>query len=142
MARRASEVTRAEAIVAEEVDKFAQWLRSRGAVPTVVALRQRFDAIRRSEIERLATTLPPDARARVEDITRLVIEKLLLTPTEQLKALSDPETIASCTEALTRLFLLDPKHDDAVQPQSRDADRRDQDRRDRRVEPFIRPNQR
>jgi glutamyl-tRNA reductase len=142
LARRASEVTRAEAIVAEEVDKFAQWLRSRGAVPTVVALRQRFDAIRRSEIERLTATLPPDARARVEDITRLVIEKLLLTPTEQLKALSDQETIASYSEALTRLFLLDSKDDDAVQPQNRDADRRDRDRRDRRVEPFIRPNQR
>jgi glutamyl-tRNA reductase len=142
LARRASEVTRAEAIVAEEVDRFAQWLRSRGAVPTVVALRQRFDAIRRSEIERLTATLPPDARARVDDITRLVIEKLLLTPTEQLKALSDQETIASYSEALTRLFLLDSKHDDAVQPQNRDADRRDRDRRDRRVEPFIRPNQR
>src|SRR6185436_17371218 len=54
LARRASEVTRAEAIVAEEVDKFGMWLRSRGAIPTVVALRQRFDAVRRSELDRLA----------------------------------------------------------------------------------------
>ena len=53
LARRASEVARAEAIVAEEVEKFAGWLRSRGAIPTVVALRQRFEAIRRSELERL-----------------------------------------------------------------------------------------
>src|SRR5436309_2497464 len=40
MARRASEVTRAEAIVVEELDKFGAWFRARGAVPTIVALRQ------------------------------------------------------------------------------------------------------
>src|SRR5262249_42215383 len=54
LARRASEVARAEAIVAEEVEKFAAWLRSRGAIPTVVALRQRFEAIRRAELEGVA----------------------------------------------------------------------------------------
>src|SRR5215213_326103 len=42
VARRSSEIARAEAIVAEEVEKFSGWLRSRGAIPTVVALRQRF----------------------------------------------------------------------------------------------------
>src|SRR4029079_16820547 len=42
MARRGSEVTRAEAIVNEEVEKFGGWFRSRGAIPTVVALRERF----------------------------------------------------------------------------------------------------
>ena len=50
LARRASEVTRAETIVDEEVEKFGAWLRSRGAIPTVVALRQRFEAIRRAEL--------------------------------------------------------------------------------------------
>ena len=48
-----SEIARAEAIVAEEVEKFGAWLRSRGAIPTVVALRQRFEAIRRAELQRL-----------------------------------------------------------------------------------------
>ena len=32
---------------------------------------------------------PPEARARVDEVTRLIVEKLLLTPTEQLKGLSD-----------------------------------------------------
>ena len=74
----------------------ARWFRSRGAIPTVVALRERFEAIRRAELERLdfkLSTLPPDARARVDEITRLIVEKLLLTPTEQLKALSDADTV-------------------------------------------------
>lgn len=107
LARRANEVSRAEAIISEEIEKFATWLRSRGAIPTVVALRQRFEAIRRSELERLAfklAALPADAQSRVDEITHLIVEKLLLTPTEQLKALGDAEAVATYTEALTRLF--------------------------------------
>ena len=109
LARRAGEVTRAETIVAEEVEKFGVWLRARGAIPTVVALRQRFEAIRRAELERLEfkmSTLPPEARARIDEITHLIVEKLLLTPTEQLKALGDAETVGPYAEALTRLFRL------------------------------------
>ena len=107
LARRASEVSRAEAIVSEEVDKFGVWFRSRGVIPTVVALRERFEAIRRAELERLhfkLSTLPPDARARVDEITHLIVEKLLLTPTEQLKSLNDADTVGAYSEALTRLF--------------------------------------
>jgi glutamyl-tRNA reductase len=107
--RRTSEIQRAEAIVAEEVARFMAWHRSRGAIPTVVALRQRFEAIRRAELQRLDSKLaglPPEARARVDEVTRLIMEKLLLEPTEQLKALPDEETQAAYTEALNRLFSL------------------------------------
>jgi glutamyl-tRNA reductase len=109
LSRRRSEVERAEAIVREELAKFAAWRRSRGAVPTIIALRERFDRIRRSELHRLDTKLaglPPDARARVDDVTRLIVEKLLLEPTEQLKALPDEETQVAYTEAINRLFRL------------------------------------
>jgi glutamyl-tRNA reductase len=109
LAKRAGEVARAEGIVADELTKFAAWFRSRGAIPTIVALRQKFEAIRRAELDRLdykLAPLPPDARARVEEVTRLVVEKLLLTPTEQLKALDDPETVHTHADALARLFKL------------------------------------
>ena len=109
LARRGAEIARAEAIVAEEVSRFTVWQRSRRAIPTVVALRQRFDDIRRAELQRLESrlsALPPDARARLDEVTRLIVEKLLLEPTEQLKALPDEETQAAYTEAVSRLFRL------------------------------------
>ncbi len=115
LARRASEIERAERIVGEEVEKFALWFRSRGAIPTVVALRQRFEAIRRAELERLEfkmAALSPEARARVDEITHLIVEKLLLTPTEQLKAIGDAETVGAYAEALTRLFALADQPDE------------------------------
>ena len=142
LARRASEVARAEQIVSDEVEKFGQWLRSRGAIPTVVALRQRFENIRRSELDRLASTLPADTRGRVDDITRLIVEKLLLTPTEQLKSVNDPETVGTYSEALTRLFGLEQKPAAADAPDEQNVERRERERSDRRVEPFVRPNKR
>jgi len=133
LARRESEVARAEAIVADEVAKFGAWFRSRGAIPTVVALRQRFEDIRRAELQRLEfklSSLPPDARARVDEITHLIVEKLLLTPTEQLKSVTDADTVGAYAEALNRLFGLDPStretesaRGDKVEPFNRNRSR-------------------
>jgi len=109
LSRRSSEIGRAESIVSEEVERFAAWRRSRGAVPTVVALRQRFEQIRRAELQRLESklgALTPEARASVDEVTRLIVEKLLLAPTAQLKALPDQETQIAYTEAVNRLFEL------------------------------------
>ncbi len=106
---RGGEVARAEAIVEEEVARFLGWQRSRGAVPTIVALRKRFYAIRESELQRLEgklAGLSPEARERFEEVTRLMVEKLLLEPTAQLKALPDEETQVTYTEVVNRLFRL------------------------------------
>jgi glutamyl-tRNA reductase len=115
LARRSSEVQRAESIVREEVDRFRAWMQSRDVVPTVVALRQQFEAIRRSELQRLdakLAQLPPEARARVDEITHLIVEKLLLTPTEQLKEAEDEATALAYSDALNRLFKLPRKEDE------------------------------
>ncbi len=107
LARRREQTTRAEAMVSDAAEEFAAWLRSRGAIPTVVALRRRFEAVRQAELERLEPKLSrftPEARARVEEITRLLVQKLLLTPTERLKSARDAATAAQDAEAVARLF--------------------------------------
>ena len=123
LARRTAELDRAGAIVAEEVERFGSWLQSREIIPTVVALRQRFEAIRKSELTRLEpklSGLPPEARARVDEITHLIVEKLLLTPTEQLKAVNDETMVVAYSDALNRLFSL----------AADDKDKRGRERRD------------
>jgi glutamyl-tRNA reductase len=119
LARRSAELDQAESIVAAEVTRFSGWMQSRDIIPTVVALRQRFEAIRQSELRRLEpklSGLPPEARARVDEITRLIVEKLLLTPTEQLKAVTDETTVVAYADALNQLFAL------AAEEQARAAD--------------------
>lgn len=121
LARRGAELARAEAIVDEEVAKYTAWMQSREIVPTVVALRQRFETIRRAELQRLEpklSGLPPDARARIDEVTRLIVEKLLLTPTEQLKSVSDQAMIVAYADALNRLFsLAQDQNKDVVAPE-------------------------
>ena len=109
LARRGAEIGQAEAIIAEELTRFTAWQRSRRTIPTVVALRQRFDDIRRGELKRLEgrlSGLPEETRARIDEVTRLIVEKLLIEPTEQLKALPDEDTQVAYTEAVNRLFRL------------------------------------
>lgn len=116
LARRREQTRRAEAMVSDSAEEFVVWLRSRGTIPALVALRRRFEAVRRAELERLEPKLSrsgPEARARVEEVTRLLVQKLLLTPTERLKSTGDAATAARYAETVTRLFDLDEKGPDA-----------------------------
>ena len=87
--------------------------------------------LRAERLDFKLSALPPDirdeARARVDEITHLLVEKLLLTPTEQLKSLADPETATMYAEAITRVFGL---------PES--PEKEPETRADNRVEPFSR----
>ena len=120
LSRRGDALGRAEAIVDEETSRFASWMQSRDIIPTVVALRAKFEAVRQAELRRLEPKLaglPPEARERVDEITRLLVEKLLITPTEQLKAVSDDAMVSAYAEAIGRIFSLPPKEsDDEARP--------------------------
>ena len=116
LTRRQEQTAQAEAMVSDEVEEFRVWLRSRGTIPTVVALRRRFESVRQAELKRLEpklSGLSPEARARVEEVTRLVVQKLLLTPTERLKTADDEATAAQYAGVITELFSLadDPPAD-------------------------------
>ena len=91
-------------------------------------MRQRFDDIRQAELKRLEgrlTGLPEEARTRIDEVTRLIVEKLLVEPTEQLKALPDQDTQALYTEAVNRLFRLgDNEPKDGSQSDGPDANDR------------------
>ncbi len=125
LARRQEETAQAEAMVSDEVTQFLVWLRSRGAIPTVVALRRRFESVRKAELTRLESKLnglSAEARARVDEVTQLVVQKLLLAPTERLKSAADETTAAHYAEVITELFSLaddppaDHSSDNAVSP--------------------------
>ena len=82
-------------------------------------------------LARFGADVPPEARARVDEITHLIVEKLLLTPTEQLKSLGNSETVAAYAEALTRLFAL---------ADQQAAEQGESERpKGGRIEPFKRP---
>jgi len=114
---RSAEVAKAERIVEEEVGRFLARQRSLSAVPAIKSLRRHFYAVRDSELLRLEgklASLSPESRELIERCTRLMLEKLLLEPTEQLKGLPDQETLAAHIDVLNRLFRLSEQEGDTA----------------------------
>jgi glutamyl-tRNA reductase len=112
---RASEAEKAEEIVLEEVQGFVRWIGSLEQVPTITALRQRFDDIRRKEIDKSLggglKDLSEAQRAALEDMTSAMINKLLHAPISQLKRnpKDDDDDATLYVAALKRLFDLEGK---------------------------------
>ncbi len=112
---RASEAEKAEGIVQEEVTGFLRWMGALDQVPMITALRQRFEEVRRQEMEkslgRGLKDLSIEQRAALDDLTSAMINKLLHGPISQLKR-SSPEEDGDATlyvAALKRLFDLEGK---------------------------------
>jgi glutamyl-tRNA reductase len=112
---RSSAAEKAEAIVVDEVRGFVRWIGSLEQVPTITALRQRFEEIRRKEIEKsLGSSLKDLSEAQrtaLDDMTTAMINKLLHAPISQLKRNSqdDDDDAALYVAALKKLFDLEGK---------------------------------
>lgn len=106
----AEDVDVARAIVAEEVEVFLGWQRSRDVAPTVAALRARADEVVAAELARLSARLPldPVERSEVERAVRRVVATLLHAPTVRVKELASAPGGDRYAEVLRELFALDP----------------------------------
>jgi glutamyl-tRNA reductase len=85
---RDEDVLQAEAIVAEEAARFADWRRSRGAAPAIASLRRRAERIRAEELARAEprlADLSERERRTVETLTAQIVNKLLHAPTVRAK---------------------------------------------------------
>jgi glutamyl-tRNA reductase len=105
-AERARDRVRAEAIVAQETERYMEWWRGRGVASTVARLHAHADAIREAEVARALARVPeltPQARAVVCELAMRVVAKLLHEPTLALKR--DPEG-ANMAVVVERLFTL------------------------------------
>jgi glutamyl-tRNA reductase len=112
MKDREIEAHKAEAIVQNEVLKFVNWYRSLDVTPTIVALRKKFEEIRKKELEKtlsLHPNLSDKEKKSLEALTSAIINKILHTPIALLKQ-TDEEAMADLyLDALHALFGLPEK---------------------------------
>ncbi|ALA66611.1 glutamyl-tRNA reductase [Corynebacterium lactis] len=97
----------ARAIVAEELESYLSAQRAAEVAPTVRALRERAAEVVDAELVRLEAKTPgltPKERKAVESTVRRVVDKLLHTPTVQVKKLSSQECGGNYAVALQQLF--------------------------------------
>jgi glutamyl-tRNA reductase len=109
---REKEAQRAEAIVQDEVVKFVNWYRSLDATPTIVALRRKFEEIRKKELEK-TLSLHPDLsdkeKKSLEALTSAIINKILHSPITLLKQTNEEAMADLYLDALHALFGLPEK---------------------------------
>ena len=112
---RRQEAEKAEAIIAEEIIQFYKWVATLEVTPTIVALRNRFDELRKVELERTLTgwkDAPPDAEKRLEALTAAYMNKLLHHPTSVLKKAGQGNRNDLYLDALRTLFDLQQEQAD------------------------------
>ncbi len=118
---RQKEAAKAELIIAEEVEKFQDWLATLQVKPTIVALRQQLDQVRQAEVEKTLanlTDLGAKERKAIESMSSAIINKILHHPTKVLKQANSGDEGSLYLDAVRALFDL-PDHEQT----SNDADK-------------------
>ncbi len=113
--RRKGEAVKAERMVDEEVIKFSEWLRTLDVVPTIVALKDKCENIRQSELRKTLSSLgdlTPEQRKAVENLTLSITKKILNDPIVFLKRKGERSSRNLFLDVARRLFDLDPDNDD------------------------------
>lgn len=94
-AKREAEIPRAEMILAEGKTDFARWQAARTVAPIISAMRDEAERIRAAELRRFlqrdghaAQGAPAADAARLDALTRAIVNKLLHHPTIRLKEMS------------------------------------------------------
>lgn len=97
---RKKEAEKAENIIADEIDSFQRWVSSLDSVPTVIALRNRAETIKREELERLMNKFPEfgeKERKAIEHMASAITNKLIHPPTVALKEDAEDKDILIAT---------------------------------------------
>ncbi|MBI5638974.1 MAG: glutamyl-tRNA reductase [Nitrospirae bacterium] len=105
---RKKEAEKAEAIIDEEVEKFNRWLSSLDSVPTIVALRQKAEEIKREELDRFKnrfSDLGEEKTKAVEYLASAITNKLIHPPTVALK--EDTEDRDELIAMIKKLYAID-----------------------------------
>ena len=114
LAERAKAGEQAGRIVDHEAGQFEQWIRTQGVVPTIRALREHFNSIAGTELQKALDQLsrkehtPVQQREIAQRLVELVVNKLLHAPTTALRA-ADPDEASLRAEVLCDLFGIEPK---------------------------------
>lgn len=108
---RQREAMRAERMIDEATIHFKRWLESLEAVPTIVALRTRFDTVARAETQKALQGLEhlsESDRHTIERMTHAITQKLLHGPMRFLKNEGCHGDRSAAIDITQKLFELDP----------------------------------
>lgn len=107
---RHSQIPRAQAIIAQEQEAFAQQLRQLAVRPLLVDLRQMAETVRQQELARvrhhLPADMPPEVWEQLNLFSHSLVNKLLHHPTLRLKESASQDQAEATAQTLRDLFNL------------------------------------
>jgi glutamyl-tRNA reductase len=111
---RQKEAEKAERIVEEEIETFLKWQSSLDSVPTIIALREKAEEIKKEELDKLLSKFPgigEKEKKAIEYMATAITNKLIHPPTVALKEDFEDKDIITAT--IKRLYGIDgEKHED------------------------------
>jgi glutamyl-tRNA reductase len=114
MFERQKEAEKAEKIIAEELETFLKWQASLDSVPTIIALREKAEEIRKEELDKFFSKvhdLDEKEKEAIEYMATAIMNKLIHPPTAALKG--DTENKEMLVAAIRRLYGINgEKHED------------------------------
>jgi len=108
--QRKEEALKAERIVQEEVIRFEKWLKTLDVVPTITALKNKIESIRRNEIEKSLPALgelTPSQIKTIDALTASLAGKIMNGPIVVLKGKADGKSRDTYLDITRKLFNLD-----------------------------------
>jgi glutamyl-tRNA reductase len=112
LARRQDELPAAEAVIAEEVEKFWQWVAGLAAVPVLTQFRDEMNRVRERELAAALRRLPdltPAQREALEHFSQALMNKFMHEPTVRLRAAAANGRGLGVVDAARYLFALDER---------------------------------
>jgi glutamyl-tRNA reductase len=116
--RRQDEIPSAEALLAEEVERYWTWLAGLASVPVVTTLRAEMERVRERELNtalKRLDHLSPDDRQVIDHLSRSLMNKFLHEPSVRLRAATANGEGLAILDAARRLFGLESRSQ-AVEP--------------------------
>jgi len=110
VSERQKEAEKAEKIIIEELDTFLKWQSSLDSIPTIIALREKAEELKREEIEKLLHRIPDigeKEKEAIEYMASALVNKLIHPPTAALKEDSEDKDIMVAT--IQRLYGINGK---------------------------------
>ena len=107
LSKRVAAVPRVEEIVEEAVNGFEQWAQEMEVSPTIQRLKQTLEQIRQEEMARHLKNLDAHEVARVDKITKGMMQKIIKLPILQLKAACQRGEAETLIDVLNDLFDLE-----------------------------------
>jgi len=105
--RRLAAIPQVEQILAETLAEFSEWAREMEVSPTIQKLKNALENIRTEEIDRYTKELSQEEWAKVDKITKSIMQKIIKLPVLQLKAACKRGEAETLIDVLNDLFNLE-----------------------------------